>query len=298
MTSRIETPSGKRATDEGFPVGSWLITPLLRPHVHAFYLFARAADDIADKPGLAPVDKLRRLDALAAGLDGRRRDDAVAAAVRMRASLATTRVDPCHCHDLLAAFRQDATKRRYADWGELLAYCRRSASPVGRYLLDLHGEDRVWFALADPLCDALQVLNHLQDCAADYRDLDRVYLPQDWLEEAGITPRELAAGQTGPGLRRVLDRCLDGTEALLARSRPLPRRLRSRRLALESAAIQTLAERLARRLRQADPLARRVALSRPAVLLATLHGLARMARPPWAGSPETGSPEAGPAGAP
>lgn len=288
MTSRIEAPSGKKAADENFPVGSWLITPLLRPHVHAFYLFARAADDIADNPGLAAADKLRRLDALAAGLEGRRRDDAVAVSVRMRASLAATGVDPRHCHDLLAAFRQDATKRRYADWGELMAYCGRSASPVGRYLLDLHGEDQAWFALSDPLCDALQVINHLQDCGQDYRTLDRVYLPLDWLAEAGIAPRDLGSGRAGAGLRRVLDHCLDGTEALLARSRLLPRRLRSRRLALESAVIQMIAERLVRHLRVGDPLARRVALSRPAFLLAALRGLARMTR----------LPQAGPVGAP
>lgn len=271
----IETPSGKSAGDENFPVGSRLIAPALRPHVAAFYAFARAADDIADNPALKPDAKLARLAALAAGLTGRRADDAVAVAVAMRASLAATRIAPCHCLDLLEAFRQDAVQNRYRSWDELMDYCARSASPVGRYLLDLHGEDEALAAWSDPLCDALQVLNHLQDCARDYRELDRVYLPQDWLEAAGCSPQDLAAGHASPGLRAVLDRCLDRTEKLLARARALPLRLRSTRLALEAAVILALAERLLAALRRGDPLASRVELTRAQAAQAALGGLAR-----------------------
>src|SRR3546814_3843453 len=106
-------------------------------------------------------------------------------ATRLRLSLAATGVAAARGTDLIAAFKQDAVKRRYADWGELLGYCRLSANPVGRYLLDLHGEDPAGYAASDALCSALQILNHLQDCQGDYRQLDRVYLPQDRLAAEG-----------------------------------------------------------------------------------------------------------------
>jgi hydroxysqualene synthase len=272
----VETPSGKGAGDENFPVASLLVARRLRPHVARFYAFARAADDIADNPGLPPEDKLRRLDLLEAGLDGR---PGVAVAFALRESLAETGVPDRHARDLLAAFRQDATKLRYRDWDDLLGYCELSANPVGRYLMDLHGEARALWPAADALCTALQILNHLQDCQADYRRLDRVYLPVDWLAGQGIEVEVLDLPAAPPGLRRVLDLCLDGCEALIATARTRPVRPRSRRLHAEMALITRLAARLAARLRRQDPLAGRVGLSRADFARAGLSGLAALAMP-------------------
>ena len=278
-TAPAAVGSGKTARDENFPVGSWLLPARLRPHVHAFYLFARAADDIADSAELAPEDKVARLDGFAAAVVGEGGDDddpALEPARRMRRSLAETGLGPRHCLDLLAAFRRDATKLRYCDWADLMGYCALSASPVGRYLLDLHGEDaRHGYAASDPLCDALQVLNHLQDCRADYLGLDRVYLPLDWLAAEGAEVAELGRGRASPALRRVLDRCLDGTDELLRRARELPARIRSRHLAAESAVILCLAERLSAELRRRDPLAERVEVGRAGWLLAGVRGCGR-----------------------
>jgi phytoene/squalene synthetase len=181
---------------------------------------------------------------------------------RIRESCLATGVPLDHCRDLIAAFKQDAIKLRYADWGELMGYCNLSAAPVGRYLLDLHGEARDAWPASDALCNALQVLNHLQDCQDDYRNLDRVYLPLDWLGAERETVEALDRPQTSPALRRVLDRCLDATDALIVGARALPRRLSSRGLAMESAVIVRLAARLSTRLKQGDPLAGRVALSK------------------------------------
>ena len=150
----VETPSGKGRGGENFPVGSWLIRRDLRPHVHAFYRFARNADDIADNPELTPEDKLRRLDRMADILEGAPGGDSPAA-LAMRASLAETRTTAQHCHDLLKAFRLDAVKSRYRDWDDLMAYCRYSAAPVGRQLLDLHGEFREAWPPSDALCARL-----------------------------------------------------------------------------------------------------------------------------------------------
>ncbi len=265
VAGSVETPSGKGRDGENFPVGSWLIRRDLRAHVHAFYRFARNADDIADNPALAADDKLRRLDRMAEILDGALGDDSPSAAT-MRASLAQTGVTAQHCHDVLRAFRLDATKSRYRDWDDLMEYCRYSAAPVGRQLLDLHGESRGTWPASDALCAALQVLNHLQDCAADYRALDRVYLPLDEMALAGVVVADLTAPAANPGLRLVLDRLLDRTEALIATARHLPGGVGARGLRWESAAIVELAARLARHLRRrgpsGDPLARRVKLGK------------------------------------
>jgi hydroxysqualene synthase len=260
LTVGVETPSGKGSQDENFPVGSWLIRRDLRPHVHAFYRFARQADDIADNPHLSAEEKLRRLDRMGAVLDGAAGDDAPAA-LAMRASLKETRLTPQHCHDVLHAFRMDATKRRYRDWDDLMNYCRYSASPVGRQVLELHGESRDTWAFSDPLCSALQVLNHLQDCADDYRALDRVYLPEQDLAECGSGIADLTQPRSSVGLRRVIDRLLDGTDALVVTARGLPPSVQSPGLRRETGMIVSLAERLSRRLRRGDPLARRVGLT-------------------------------------
>jgi squalene synthase HpnC len=274
LTSVLETPSGKDRGDENFPVGSWLIRRDLRPHVHAFYRFARQADDIADNSGLSADDKLRRLDRMAAVLDGASGDDAPAAAA-MRQSLAETGITAQHCHDLLRAFRLDATKGRYRDWDDLMMYCRYSASPVGRQVLELHGESRETWQYSDPLCDALQVLNHLQDCGVDYVALDRVYLPEADLAACGSRVEELAADRASVGLRSVIDRLLDGTDALVAKAQGLPVAVQSPGLRRETGIIVTLAERLARRLRRGDPLAARVKLGRGDFVMALLLGFWR-----------------------
>lgn len=269
----IATPSGKNKGTENFPVGSALIRPDLRPHVHAYYRWARMADDIADNPALAPEDKVARLDLMEAVLtDPTRRDVPVAA--EMRESLKATHVPEVDCTDLLIAFRWDATKLRYDDWADLMKYCRYSASPVGRYLLDVHGEDPGGKHYSDALCDSLQVINHLQDCKADYLEMNRVYVPVDHLSAEGIGVEALAEPKTSPALRRVLDRLLDETDTLMQRARKLPGALRDTRLRCESATIVRLADTLIAHLRQRDPLAERVKLTKPAMAWCAVQGIA------------------------
>ena len=268
----VESWSGKDRGDENFPVGSALIRPALRPHVHAFYAFARNADDIADSPILQPADKLARLDRMEAVLLGEA-DGGSPSGTALRASLAQTGVTPRHAQDLLAAFRQDATKRRYASWEELYGYCRLSAMPVGRHVLDLHGEDVATHAPSDPLCAALQVLNHLQDGAKDLAALDRCYLPEDMLAAAGSRVADLAGPAETPGLRAVFDRLLDRVDQLHRAAEDLPRRPRYRRLRMEGAVILGLSKRLARRLRRGDPVAGRVRLRKSDAALGLLAAL-------------------------
>ncbi|WP_420346799.1 squalene synthase HpnC [Pelagibius sp.] len=271
----VETPSGKGSGDENFPVGSWLLPAALRPHVATYYAFARAIDDIADNPRLAPDDKIDRLKRFDAALQSADSDaPGLEKAARLRESLAERGITTARGSDLVAAFTQDAVKLRYSDWEDLLGYCRLSADPVGRFLLDLHGEDPGGYPASDALCTALQILNHLQDCQDDYRALDRVYLPLDWLTAEDLDVTVLDATASPPGLRRVIDLCLDGVDTLLVEAQRLPGQLRSSRLAMESAVIVKLALRLSRRLRRGDPLAGRVALSKVDFLFAGLRGIA------------------------
>ncbi|MEM8947795.1 MAG: squalene synthase HpnC [Pseudomonadota bacterium] len=273
----VEAPSGKGAGDENFPVGSWLLPAKLRPHVMAFYDFVRAADDIADHAELPAADKLARLEVFEQALLG---DPSALVSVpkaeTLRSSLAATGVTHRHALDLLQAFKQDVTKLRYDDWQDLLGYCSLSASPVGRFLLDLHGESTDLYALSDPLCDALQVLNHLQDCRDDFLNLDRIYLPKESFAAAGIDVDEVGRPAATEGMRRVLDQALDGSDELLRRSADLARSMTSRRLAAETAVIHAMARTLSTKLRADDPLAARVSLSKPRFLLAALGGIARL----------------------
>jgi farnesyl-diphosphate farnesyltransferase len=269
----VESWSGKDRADENFPVGSALIARALRPHVHAFYAFARNADDIADSPVLTPADKVARLDVMQDVLLGRR-DSGSPSGILLRDSLAATGVTSRHATDLLIAFRRDATKTRYADWEELLEYCRFSAMPVGRHVLDLHGETPAEvYPPSDALCAALQVLNHLQDCAKDLAALDRCYVPLDLLAANGAAVADLRGAAETPGLRRVFAALLDRTEALCAAAADLPRRTRDRRLRLETAVIVGLANRLAARLRRGDPVATRVKLTRTDAAASVLAAL-------------------------
>ena len=263
LIATLETPSGKGRGDENFPVGSWLIRRELRPHVHAFYRFAREADDIADNPRFRAGREAAP--ARPHGRSPRRRaaaTDAPAARAMRRASHETG-VTAQHCHDVLRAFRLDATKLRYRDWDDLMEYCRYSAAPVGRQVLDLHGESARHLAAVRCALRALQVLNHLQDCVEDYRALDRVYLPQRDLAACGARDRGSRPRRARrPALRAVIDRLLDGTDGLIATAARLPPLDRAApACAARCAVIVELAARLARRLRRGDPLAGRVKLA-------------------------------------
>ncbi len=269
-----ETPSGKGAGDENFPVGSFLLPKALCPHVAKFYAFARAIDDIADNPDTAADEKIRRLRDFDAALKGEPGYGVeYEKAHALRASLAETGVPTKHGSDLVAAFVLDAEKSRYADWNELLSYCELSANPVGRYLLDLHGEDKAGYRYSDALCTVLQIVNHLQDCGDDRRELDRVYVIEPWLAAEGGGIEDLDAPKSSAALEKVKHRMLDGCDALMKDARKLPAALNSKHLAMESAVIVRLASRLIALLRKGDPLAERVALSKLDFAAAGLTGI-------------------------
>ena len=265
----VEVWSGKSRTDENFPVGSRLIARKHRDPIHRFYTFARNADDIADSASLSPAEKLARLDVMEGVLLGRLAAGSPSAAA-LRVSLAQTGVTPKHATDLLIAFRQDSVKSRYATIDELYNYCHYSAVPVGRYVLDLHGEHHETHSPSDALCISLQILNHMQDCTNDLKDLDRCYLPQALLDHFGARTADLLLSAETTAMRRVFTTLLDRIDRMNHAASELPEIVKDRRLRVETGVIHGLSKRLARRLAQNDPISHRVKLSKSDAMFSAL----------------------------
>ncbi len=275
MTNAVETPSGKGAQDENFPVAQ-LFPASLRPAITCYYAFARAIDDVADNPNLPADEKIRRLDEFDHSLTNGSDNPAYMKGTAVRALFAEKNIPLSHARDLIVAFKQDAVKLRYKDWNDLIGYCLNSASPVGRFLLDLHQEDRKAYIQSDALCNALQVINHLQDCKADFTQMNRVYIPEPWLHEAGIDVSALAASKASSNLRSVLNRCLDGVDQLMIIARELPYLMKNPQLARNCQVIVMIADKLAHKLRLEDPIAGRVQLNKFQFLAFLLRGFIKM----------------------
>jgi squalene synthase HpnC len=268
MTSASELRSGKTHRDENFPVASWIIHPQHRDLILAFYNFVRTADDIADHAMLDAATKLKYLDLFEAELLGR--GETQAEAVHLRKALAERGMPPRHALDVLTAFRMDVTKLRYEDWDEVIHYCRYSAMPVGRFMLDVHGESQSTWPASDALCAGLQINNHLQDCGKDYRNLNRVYLPRDALDASGAQVEDLGLPQASPALLKCLRGIAARTAGLLGQGRPLAAEVKDFRLGLEVSVIQAFADRIVRLLEVRDPLSERVHLKPIEFMIASL----------------------------
>jgi squalene synthase HpnC len=272
MTTASELRSGKGHRDENFPVASWIIHPRHRALILAFYNFVRTADDIADHATLAASDKLAYLDLLEAELLGN--GDSQIEAVNLRRALAERSMPPRHALDVLIAFRMDVSKLRYENWDEVIHYCRYSAMPVGRFMLDVHGESTSTWAASDALCAGLQINNHLQDCGKDFRDLNRVYLPRDALEASGASVDALGLPKAPASLLQCLHSLAVRTQSLLDQSKSLSAEVKDVRLGVEISVIQAFADRIVRLLKVRDPLSERVHLNPVELLAFSLGGVA------------------------
>jgi squalene synthase HpnC len=289
MTTAGELRSGKGHRDENFPVASWLIDARHRGIILAFYEFVRVADDIADHASLKPEDKLAQLDRLEQNLLGLGDDNREA--MRLRNALAERSLPPRHAQDLLTAFRMDVTKLRYKDWDDLIGYCTYSAMPVGRFVLDVHGESRATWAANDALCAALQINNHLQDAAKDFRELNRVYIPLDAFAAAGAAAEELGAERASPKLLRCVHALAARNARLLHEGEPFAGQIENTRLAHEVAVIHSCARHIVALLQARDPLSERVHLSKAQFALYGLgailiNGLRRIGRSKSARKPQ------------
>jgi hydroxysqualene synthase len=272
VTTASELRSGKTHRDENFPVASWIIHPRHRALILAFYNFVRTADDIADHATLGAQEKLTYLDLLETELLGQ--GDSQPEAVNLRQALAQRSMAPRHALDVLIAFRMDVTKLRYENWDEVIHYCRYSAMPVGRFMLDVHGESTATWAASDALCAGLQINNHLQDCGKDYRDLNRVYLPRDALAATGASVEELGQTRASEPLLQCLHALAARTEDLLNESKSLSAEVRDTRLGIEISVIQTFADKIVRLLKVRDPLSETVHLGPVELIAHSIGGIA------------------------
>jgi hydroxysqualene synthase len=272
MTNASEWRSGKGHRDENFPVASWIIHPRHRALILAFYNFVRTADDISDHATLSGDEKLALLDLMEAELLGK--GDSQIEAVNLRRALAERGMPPRHALDVLIAFRMDVTKLRYETWDEVIHYCRYSAMPVGRFMLDVHGESTSTWAASDALCAGLQINNHLQDCGKDFNNLNRVYLPRDALAASGASVEQLGGAHAAPALLQCLQSLAVRNEVLLEDSKSLAAEVRDFRLGLEISVIQSFADRIVRLLKVRDPLHERVHLNPVELLAFSLGGMA------------------------
>ncbi|HSJ49078.1 MAG TPA: squalene synthase HpnC [Gammaproteobacteria bacterium] len=216
---------------ENFPVASWLLPRRLRQPVAAIYAFARRADDWADEGDFPAHERLAALDAMEQSVRASGRgepgDDPVFIALADSIQRHALPLEPFL--DLLSAFRQDVTQTRYADFGELMQYCRRSANPVGRLLLHLYrAADARNLGHADAVCSALQLTNFLQDLHQDYVENGRVYIPQDELRRFGVDEAQLGRREDSPALRQLLRFQTQRAMQILHSGAPLGKRLKGR----------------------------------------------------------------------
>lgn len=218
---------------ENFPVASLLLPPRVRRPIESIYAFARTADDFADEGDLSESERLDRLNAYEAQLDmidaGGTIADPLFAELAVNIRLHNLPV--ALLRDLLSAFKQDVVKTRYANFPELLDYCRRSANPIGRLLLHLFEvTDEQQLAMSDQVCTALQLINHWQDVGIDWHKNDggRVYLPQDEMQRFGITDKDIANRVASPAWRTLMAFQVERARALMMQGSPLQSTMRGR----------------------------------------------------------------------
>jgi squalene synthase HpnC len=212
-----------RSHYENFPVASLLLPRSLRQPIAAIYAFARTADDFADEGQLSETQRLEKLNHYSRQLetlDQEQPADPVFIALQ----------DVIHRHqlpvqlfqDLLTAFKQDVTKKRYENFDEVLQYCRHSANPVGRLLLHITGQDTALnLQQSDAICSALQLINFLQDIHQDYAENNRIYFPRDEMRQWGVTEAMIQQRQTTGAMRALVQQQVLRTKALMLSGAPL-----------------------------------------------------------------------------
>lgn len=236
---------------ENFPVASVLLPGRLRPAVRAIYAFARAADDIADEGDAGPDARLTELARFRAKLHALERGEPAGDPIfeRLGEAIRLHGLPFEPFHHLLDAFSQDVVKTRYAHFGEVMDYARRSANPIGRLLLKLYGDDDArHLAWSDGICSALQIINFLQDVAIDYRK-GRVYLPQDEMAKYGVSEAQIAQGRVDFLWQQFMKRQIERAHRMLAAGAPLGRALKGR-IGLETRLIILGGERMLQKLHE------------------------------------------------
>ena len=216
---------------ENFPVASRLLPKHLRQPIAVIYAFARRADDFADEGDLSNEERIAALTDFSNKLDlieqGKDVEDTTFIAL---ADVIKQHQLPISLfHDLLTAFKMDVTKARYANFGEVMEYCRYSANPVGRLLLHLNKATSPQnLGYSDAICSALQLTNFLQDISQDLEESNRIYIPQDEMKQFGVTEEDIRNKLTNPATRKLIEFQIRRTLKLMQSGAPLGKVLKGR----------------------------------------------------------------------
>lgn len=216
---------------ENFPVASRILPKAMRKPVAVVYAFARQADDMADEGDTSAEERIRQLEEF-----GQLLDEAVAGATDVPplfialADVAASHEVPVQLfHDLLTAFKQDVSVKRYQTHQDVLLYCRYSANPVGRLMLHLAGQaNELNLIQSDAICSALQLINFLQDLRQDYDEMHRIYLPLDDLAAHGVSEEHFRDGISDSAMKALFRQAVKRAETLMLSGAPLGKRLKGR----------------------------------------------------------------------
>ena len=274
LTSHL---SGKTFKDENFPVASFLVSKKNRKYIKDLYFFARASDDIADNKNLNSEIKLKFLkefDKMIVDTNKKQYEFTY----NLNKTLKNTGISKDYPRKLLIAFIQDVNKKRYKNWSELINYCDHSASPIGRFVVDLHlkKNNRIYNAIydgCDNLCNALQILNHIQDCKEDYLNLNRIYIPEDFFKDEKLFPDDFLQEENRTKFLKIKDRCLDEVDNLSIDAKEKISLIEDSNLKKETFVIFNIAVKLCKILKKGDPLKKKLKLSRIDLIFCFFKGI-------------------------
>ena len=267
--------SGKSYSDENFPVASFLMTKKMRKIVRVFYFFARMADDIADHHTLRSNQKKKILFFF---------DKAIAKNEKTNNPILNNMIKRFkelpsgkkYSRNLLKAFMMDASNKKYKIWEDLLFYCKFSANPVGRFVIDAVNEKqniKKIYEASDNLCTALQIINHVQDCQKDFKELKRVYIPYSLFKKYSLNRSILNQKKSTENFKRLKMEIIDNVLKLLKGTEIGLYQIQSWRLRKETLIILNIAKRLCNLLKRNDPLKKKIKLSRIDLIFCFFKGI-------------------------
>ncbi len=271
--------SGKTHSDENFPVSSFIIKKKIRHYVRTFYFFARTADDIADHENLKPSEKTKILNFFDKIIKKEKHTN-VNVLNDLIKLFKEVPFGKKYSRELLKAFLMDASKKNYKNWEELENYCKFSANPVGRFVIDLvdkkerkNFHTNAIYKASDNLCTSLQIINHLQDCQIDYLKLKRVYIPDSFFKKYSISKKSLELKISCKSFKSLINDIVEKIEIMLDDSVDGLKKISSTRLRLETLIILNIAKRLCNLLKKKDLLRKKVKLSRIELIFCFIKGI-------------------------
>ena len=276
----IKLLSGKTFTDENFPVSSFVIKKNIQKYIRAFYFFARTADDIADHSTLISQEKVKILTYFDNILKVEKKTS-ITALNNIINFFPEISFAKKYSRNLLKAFLMDAKGKKYKNWDDLVFYCKYSANPVGRFVIDLIYQkknlqrknfEEIYFA-SDCLCTSLQIINHLQDCRKDFLQLERVYIPDFFFKKHSLNKKIFNLEESNVNFSNLVNEIVEKVEIMLIKSNKGLKMIEPWSLRKETLIILNIAKRLCYLLRINDVLRKNVKLSRIDLIFCFIKGI-------------------------